>query len=113
MRQWVSEGAVRAAMPAVKPCAPIEACTAQYLAETAATVIPFYEMQKAGGLAGLNPAGEPFVVARIAAASAQLRDMVASAWEASAGGSIGYPALTVDQVVTERIDPWNALYGDD
>ncbi len=113
VRQWVTEDAVRAAMPAAKPCAPIESCTAQYLADTAASVIPFYELQKAGGLKGPDPAGKPFAVARIAAASAQLRDMVTSAWEASAHGALGYPALTVDQVVKERIDPWNALYGDD
>ena len=113
VRQWVSEDAVRAALPAARPCAPIEACTAQYLAETAGTVIPFFEMQKAGGLAGLNPAGKAFATQRIAAGAGALRDMVVSAWDASAHGSLGYPAITVDQVVREKIDPWDALYGAD
>ena len=113
VRQWVTEDAVRAAIPAPRPCAQIETCTAQYLAETAGKTIPFFELQKAGGLTGPNPTGKAFAVARLAAASAELRDMVSSAWEASAHGSMGYPAITVDQVVKERIDPWNALYGDD
>jgi hypothetical protein len=113
VRQWVTEAEVQAALPAPRACEAIQTCTEAYLAETAATVVPFYRMQKAGGLTGPAPAGKAFAVARIAAASAELRDMVVSAWEASAHGSLGYPPLTVDQVVKEKIDPWNALYGDD
>jgi len=113
VRQFVSEGAVRAAMPAPRPCPVIETCTAQYLSETAATVIPFYEMQKAGGLAGTDPPGRAFTVQRVAAGAAALRDLTVAAWEASAHGSFGYPPLTVDQVVREGVDPYDALYGDD
>ena len=50
VRQFVSLKAVRAAMPPPRPCAAIEACTADYLSQTAASVVPFYDMQKAGGL---------------------------------------------------------------
>jgi hypothetical protein len=113
VRQFVSEDAVRAAMPAPRPCPAIEACTVQYLTETAATVIPFYKMQKTGGMIGTDPAGRAFTVERVAAGAAALRDMTVSAWEASAHGSIGYPPLTVDQVVREGIDPYEALIGDD
>ena len=113
VRQWVSEAAVRAAMPPARACVPIDACTAQYLEETAATVIPFFEMQKAGGLSGLEPVGKVFATQRVAAGAAELRDMVVSAWEASAHGSLGYPPVAVGLLVSGKVDPWDALYGDD
>lgn len=113
VRQFVSEDAVRAAMPAPRPCPAIETCTARYLGETAARVIPFYDMQKAGGMTGPDPAGRGFAVERVAAGAAALRDLTVAAWEASAHATIGYPALTVDQVVEGGIDPFDALYGED
>ena len=39
--------------------------------------------------------------------------MVVSAWAASAHGSLGYPPITVDQVLREHVDPWDELYGND
>jgi len=114
VRQFVTLAAVKAAMPPLKACkASIETCTAEYLAATAATVMPFYEMQKHGGLAGDHPTGLPFTVARIAAGAAELRDLTVSAWEASAHASVGYPEITVDQVVNGGLDPYDALYGED
>jgi hypothetical protein len=113
VRQFVTLAAVEAAMAPPKPCAAIEVCTADYLAQTAASVVPFYEMQKAGGLAGPNPPGRAFTVERVAAAAAELRDLTVAAWKASAQGDIGYPAVTVDQVVNGGLDPYDALYGCD
>ncbi len=113
VRQFVTLAAVEAAMPPPRPCPAIEACTADYLARTAATVIPFYKMQKAGGLAGAHPAGVAFAVERVAAGAAELRDLTVAAWRASAHASVGYPAITVDQVVSGGVDPYDALYGDD
>ncbi len=113
VRQFVSLKAVREAMPPLKPCPQIEACTADYLAQTAASVVPFYEMQKAGGMAGPNPSGRAFAVARVAAGAAELRDLTVAAWEASARGSIGYPAISVEAIVKDSLDPYDALYGED
>ena len=113
VRQFVSLAAVQKAMPAPRACAAIEVCTADYLAQTAASVVPFYEMQKAGGMAGANPSGRRFAVARVAAGAAELRDLTVAAWEASARGSIGYPAITVEAIVKDGLDPYDALYGED
>ena len=113
VRQYVGLHAVEAAMGPLKPCEAIEVCTADYLSRTGATVIPFYEMQKAGGLAPGNPVGRDFAVERIAAGAAELRDLTVAAWKASADGSIGYPAITVEQVVKGGLDPYDALYGED
>ena len=55
VRQFVGLAAVRAAMPPPQACAAIEACTADYLAAPPRSVVPFYEMQKAGGMNGARP----------------------------------------------------------
>ncbi|HEX4179226.1 MAG TPA: S1/P1 Nuclease [Caulobacteraceae bacterium] len=113
VRRNVSADQVRAAMTPPNPCEdPIEACTARYLAATAATVEPYFELQKAGGFANADPRGAAFARRRVAAGASALRDFVTTAWRASAKGSIGYPAITVDQVVGGQ-DPYDALYGDD
>ncbi|HEX4198294.1 MAG TPA: S1/P1 Nuclease [Caulobacteraceae bacterium] len=113
VRREVSLDAVRAAMPPLAPCEAIEVCTAAYLARTEASVVPFYEMQKAGGLAGPNPTGRAFTVERIAAAAAELRDLTVAAWKASAGAQVGWPAVSVEAVVDGGVDPYDALYGED
>jgi hypothetical protein len=95
------------------PCeALIEVCTARYLAVTSSQVEPFYKLQKAGGFLNADPSGQAFARERVAAGAAALRDFITTAWRASAKGSIGNPAITVDQVAG-GVDPYDALYGDD
>ena len=114
VRQTLTEAAVRAAMPAPQACPDsIETCTARYLATTQATVEPYFILQKAGGFAPGDPRGVAYARERVAAGAAQLRDMVVAAWAASAQGSVGYPPITVDQVVNHGVDPYDALFGDD
>ncbi|MDR3512314.1 MAG: S1/P1 Nuclease [Caulobacteraceae bacterium] len=115
VRTNVGADQVRAAMAAEAPCAdPIEVCAGRYLAATAATVEPLYALWKAGGFVGADPArGKAFAAARLAAGVDELRDLVVSAWAASANGSVGYPPITVDQVVKDHMDPYDALYGED
>ncbi|HEY5008470.1 MAG TPA: S1/P1 Nuclease, partial [Caulobacteraceae bacterium] len=64
-------------------------------------------------MAGPNPSGRAFAVARVAAGAAELRDLTVAAWAASARGSIGYPAITVEAIVKDGLDPYDALYGED
>ena len=113
VRHFVTLEAVKAAMTPLKGCEAIEVCTTEYLAKTASTVIPFYEMQKAGGLLGDHPAGVAFTVERVAAGASELRDLTVAAWNASAHASLGYPEIRVDDVVRGGVDPYDALYGDD
>jgi hypothetical protein len=113
VREYVTLAAVKAAMTPIRPCRDIAVCTGDYLAQTAASVIPFYEMQKAGGMAGDHPAGVGFTVQRVAAGASELRDLTVAAWNASAHAAVGYPAITVDQVVSGGFDPYGALYGND
>jgi hypothetical protein len=113
VRRFVTLRAVEAAMGPLKPCEAIVACTEAYLARTNASVLPFYEMQKAGGLNGPDPAGRAFTVERVAAGAAELRDLTVGAWTASANAEIGDPAIPVEQVVSGGLDPYDALYGED
>jgi hypothetical protein len=115
VRAHVGADPLRAAMRPPNPCAdPVEACVSRYLAATAASVEPFYALQKAGGFSDADPArGQAFAVERLAAAAAELRDLVISAWTASAQGSVGYPAISVEQVVKGGADPYDLLYGED
>ena len=107
--------AVRAAMLAPAPCtAAIDVCTAQYLSATEATVIPFYDLQKAGAFAAPTPRGIAFTTVRIAAGAAEVRDLVTTAWQASASAKIGYTApIDAADVSSGKADAWDALYGDD
>jgi hypothetical protein len=114
VRRTVNADQLRAAMPPSSPCeTPIEACAARYLAATNATVVPYFELQKAGGFSGADPRGPAFVRERVAAGAAALRDFTVTAWRASAKGSVGYPAVSVDEVVNGKADPYDALYGED
>jgi hypothetical protein len=114
VRRSVSIEQVRAALTPPDPCADaIETCVSRYLAQTTARVITYFELQKAGGFSGVDPRGPTFARERVAAGAAALRDLVTAAWRASAKGSIGYPALSVESVVDAKADPYEALYGED
>ncbi|WP_372706827.1 S1/P1 Nuclease [Brevundimonas sp.] len=86
---------------------------ATYLKTTLAEVTPFYRLEKAGGFRDADPRGATFATARLAAAASELRDMIATAWRASADVSIGWPAVKVAEVQAGTADPWLAMYGED
>jgi hypothetical protein len=115
VRAFVGADQIRAAMAPPAPCAdPIEQCVSRYLTTTWSTVEPYYALQKDGGFAGVDPVrGKAFAAERLAAAADELRDLVTTAWAASEHGAVGYPPVTVEQVVKGGVDPYDALYGDD
>jgi len=113
VRQNLTVATVASVLPPPAYCAaPIEVCTARYLEATEASVIPFYELQKAGGFAGSDARGVAFANARVAAGAAELRDLTIKAWAASAHASAGYPAITVDQALA-GVDAYGPLYAED
>ncbi len=103
---------VRARLSPYRHCeCAIEARVAAYLGETWRTVVPFYELEKAGGFAGSDPRGAAFAADRLAAGVSELRDLVVEAWNASAKGTVGYPATPVADVESGRADAYSLLYG--
>jgi len=113
VRQNLTLASVQAALPAPAYCAgAIDVCTARYLEATEASVIPFYELQRAGGFVGSDPRGVAFANERVAAGAAELRDLIVKAWATSAHASAGYPAITVDQALA-GVDAYGPLYAED
>jgi hypothetical protein len=110
----VKPAAVKARMTTLKLCnCPIEQRVSAYLTATGKEVVPFYEMEKAGGLQPGDPRGTAFATARIAVGASELRDVIVEAWRASENRQIGWKPVAVKDVLAGKVDPYPALYGID
>lgn len=110
----IKPAAVAAGMAAPVDCkCSVEQRTVDYLTATSRFVLPFYEMEKAGGLKPADPRGVAFATERLAAGASELRDLTVSAWRASARVTVGWPVVRVDDVLAGKVDPYDALYGKD
>jgi len=106
--------AIEAALPAPNVDGfDAKARTVAYLTTTLGTVIPFYRLEKAGGFVDQDARGAAFVTERLAAGAGELRDWITAAWRASAGSSIGWPAVKVAEVEAGTADPWLSMVGED
>jgi hypothetical protein len=110
----VKPAAVKAKMTPLKLCnCPIEQRVSAYLTTTGKQVVPFYEMEKAGGMAPGDPRGTAFAVVRMAAGASELRDVIVEAWRVSETRQIGWKPVAVRDVIAGKVDPYPALYGID
>ena len=91
----------------------IEQRTVDYLLETNRRVVPFYEMEKAGGMAPGDPRGPAFATVQLARGASELRDMIVEAWASSATHPVGWRPVLPADVAAGRVDPFPALYGTD
>jgi hypothetical protein len=95
----VTPQATRAAMPAFTDCGcPVEKRVIAYLTRTNSYVIPFYRLWKDGGF-------QP--------GAAELRDMIVLAWRASATAKVGWPEVSVADVESGKVDPYESMTGKD
>jgi len=107
----VTRAMVSAKMTPPRPIpAPLERHVADYLAATGAQVIPFYELEKAGGLAPGDPRGTAFATRQLAIGASELRDMIADAWRASGYQSVGWKPVPVADILAGKVDPYLPLY---
>jgi hypothetical protein len=114
VRASVTPAAVAARITRLRLCAcPIEQRTVDYIVASERFVIPFYELEKAGGFKPGDPRGAAFATERLAVGASELRDMIAEAWQASAGHKVGYPPAAVADAVAGKVDPYPSLYGVD
>jgi hypothetical protein len=88
---------------------PLEQRIGEYLAESNAQVIPFYEMEKAGGMKPGDPRGPAFAAKRIAVGASELRDLVVIAWQASDKQMVGWKPIAVADVLSGKVDPYVPL----
>jgi hypothetical protein len=111
----VTLAAVSADMRPFTDCScPIEQRVGGYLMDDWKTIIPFYELQKAGAFQPGAAKGVAFTTARVAAGATELRDEIVLAWRASATAKVGYsPEISVSDVESGKVDPYANLYGDD
>lgn len=91
----------------------IEQRTAAYLAATGRLVVPFYQLEKAGGLQPGDPRGLAFATRQLAVGASELRDLIVEAWRASGRQTVGWKPVSVADVEAGRVDPYPALYGVD
>jgi hypothetical protein len=115
VRQAVAYAAMRADMRPFQDCGcPIEQRVGAYLTGDLASVIPFYELEKAGAFKPGVVKGAQFTTERVAAGAAELRDEIILAWKASASESVGYqPSVSVADVEAGKVDPYDSLFGAD
>jgi hypothetical protein len=91
----------------------IEEQTVSYLVETNQQVAPLYRLEKQGAFAVGHALGKPFVTARLAAAAAELRDLVIAAWTCSEAVAVGYPPVPVKNIESGITDPYFPMVGGD
>jgi hypothetical protein len=112
VRATVTQGMVVARLAPLKDCGcPIQQRVADYLAGTGKLVIPFYEMEKTGGLA--DGRGTALAAQQIAVGASELRDLIMGAWKLGATESVGWKPVPVADIVAGKVDAFNALYGVD
>ena len=105
---------VRARMAPFRECrCSVERRMTRYLASTHALVEPFYRLEKDGGFAPRDPRGVGFAADRLAAGASELRDLIVLAWRASGDVTVGYPVISVADIEAGKVDPYDALYGQD
>ena len=106
--------AVRKRMSTFYACGcPIQARTANYLAETHGTVERLYQLEKAGAFIDGDARGRDFDEMVLAAAASEVRDLVVEAWRASASITVGWPETPVANIEAGKVDPYDLLYGID
>lgn len=85
--------------------------TGDYLTATGALVLPFYEMEKTGGMT--DGRLRRLAVTQMAAAASELRDVIVESWRFSATMKVGWRPVAVADVVAGKVDPYESLYGVD
>ena len=115
VRRVVTLDAVKAAMRPFHDCnCPIDQRVGAYLSDDLGSMIPFYELEKAGAFRPGVARGVDFTTGRVAAGAAELRDEIVLAWRTSADAKVGYqPEIGVGDVESGKVDPYDSLYGDD
>jgi hypothetical protein len=114
VRARVKPEDVESRMVAFRSCGcAVEQRVVDYLTATWKQVIPFYEMEKAGGLKPDDPRGPAFAADRLAVGAAELRDLIVEAWRDSRKSKVGWKPVAVEDVIAGKVDPYPALYSVD
>ena len=114
VKREVRQEAVAPLVAPFRSCdCPIEERIVGYLSGSAKQIGPLYEMEEAGGMKPGDPRGGAFASARLAEGASELRDLVVEAWRASATTKVGWRPIAVQDVLSGKVDPYQALTGVD
>lgn len=114
VRQGVTLEAVEKAMAPLNVTPdPIDPRIGAYLAATHAQVVPLYELEKAGGLKPGDPRGPAFATRQIAIGASELRDLIVMAWKGADKQSVGWRPIPLGDILSGKVDPYNAFYAID
>lgn len=89
------------------------ACVGTWLAASTAQTIPFYELEKAGGLKPGDPRGPAFAQARLAVGASELRDLILWSWKASDKLAVGWTPVPLADILSGKTPAYPYLYGID
>lgn len=121
VRDHVGAAAVARLVPAGGPRSPdhlltqseILTAVSEYLGLTASQVPRLYAIEKRGGFGDGSPEAVEFVTARLADGARQLRDLVVLAWDDSLYESVGYPEISVQDILSGKVTPPPGVFGGD
>lgn len=91
----------------------IERRTIAYLLETNAQIIPLYRLEKQAGFAQESAVASKFVIRRLAAGVAEMRDLIVAAWRCSGESSVGYPRIPLKDIESGKTNPIKEMQGRD
>ena len=89
--------------PYVPSTAPLLPRVEAYLATTGSFVPAVYQLEAAGAFDAATPAAVSFTLQRLAAGASMLRDLIADAYVASLDAKVGYPAVSVRDVLAGSV----------
>lgn len=114
VRSGIGEKDVVSAMAPYRDCrCAIQRRVSDYLLATQKEVVTLYRIEKSERLAGDTSGDRSFVVARLAAATSQLRDIILDAWHVSETFSVGSPAIAVRDIEAGKTNAFGSMRGND
>lgn len=112
VRSFITPKDVTAQLPAYRDCrCAIQQRVADYLSESQKNIPALFEIEKAEGFDAIREANKAFVAKRLAAAAAELRDLIVDAWRRSGEVSVGYPPIPVKDIESGQKNAFGSLQG--
>jgi len=103
---------VTAALVPYRDCrCSIQQRVADYLGTTQKEVLTLFEIEKTDGFDTAREGNRAFIAKRLAAATAELRDLIVDAWRRSAEVSVGFPPIPVRDIESGQKDAFGSLQG--
>jgi hypothetical protein len=113
--QVATEDLVVAHVPPLgSPSGPILQQVGAYLTQTQSNVEHVYQLESRGEIDAPTPASTSFLLDRVAAGSAEMRDLIVEAWDASASSYMGYGdhKIMIPDIESGKVVPTPSTIGE-